>query len=351
VPERPHGGPASPDPDPTAAAPGAALAARLGAELATPVPAAVERVVEAIRGRHGGVAAVLFYGSCLRRGSLEGVLDFYVLVDGYRCSHRSLLAAALGRLLPPNVFYIECPAEPGASAGGPAGPEARALRAKYAVISSRDFSRAASGRRIDCRIWSRFCQPARLVWARDADARACAEAAVQAATRTAVERMVTWLPGDAPVQRFRPAELWTQAFRETYRAELRGEKAETIDALYAVQSERFDAVAADALRALVETGSLRTFRIQEGEFQVESDPRRRARARRSWRRRRLLAKALATAGLLKTPLTFEGWAAYALWKVERHTGVRIELNERQRRRPILYAAPVLFRLLRQRALR
>src|SRR5690606_11363254 len=129
---------------------------------------------------------------------------------------RGAAQAALGWLLPPNVFYLE------------QGHEGATLRAKYAVIATRDFARAAAGRRVDCRIWSRFCQPARLVWARDAAAAEAVRRAVREATETAVARMVTWLPGDAPVLRVRPSALWTTAFRETYRAELRGEKAETI---------------------------------------------------------------------------------------------------------------------------
>jgi hypothetical protein len=284
------------------------------------------------------VSAVLFYGSCLRRGTTEGVLDFYVLVDGYRAAHRSPLKAALGWLLPPNVFYLEI---------DHAGER---LRAKYALISSRDFRRAAAGRRVDARIWSRFCQPSRLVWARDEAARAGALTAARSATLTAVERMLTWLPGDGPTQRFEPAELWTTAFRETYRAELRGEKAETIDAIYAAQGARFDRAAAAALRALEARGRLRV--VASGrELEVASDPAWRARARRRWRWRRPLAKAYAIALLVKTPATFDGWVDYAIFKVERHSGVRVELSERQRRRPFLHAAPILARLLRQGVLR
>jgi len=316
----------------------AALDELLAAELFAPAPEPVARMAEAVRSRHGGVSSVLFYGSCLRRGTTEGVLDFYVLVDGYRASHGSLLKAALGWLLPPNVFYHEIDH----------GPER--LRAKYAVISTRHFLRAARGRRVDARIWSRFCQPARLVWARDAAARADALEAVRSATLTAVDRMLNWLPGDGPVQRFEPAELWTTAFRETYRAELRGEKAETIDAIYAAQSARFDRVALAALRELEARGKLRLVAAGR-ELEVASEPAWRARARRAWRLRRPLAKAYAIALLVKTPATFDGWVDYAIFKVERHSGVRIELSERQRRRPFLHAFPILYRLLRQGVLR
>lgn len=314
------------------------LDALLAAELGVPVAAPVARMVEAIRDRHQGVSAVLFYGSCLRHDTVSGVLDFYVLVDGYRVSHSSWIKAALGWLLPPNVFYVEIDDE--------AGP----LRAKYAVISGRDFARSARGQRLDCRIWSRFCQPARLVWSRDEEARTVVLRAVRSATLTAVDRMLNWLPGEGPIQRFEPGELWRTAFRETYRAELRGEKAETIDAIYAAQSERFDRVAVAALRALEARGKLRL--VASGpELEVESDPAWRRRARLSWNIRRPLTKARGVLGLIKTPATFDGWVDYGIWKVERHSGVRIELSERQRRRPFLHAGPILWKLMRQRVLR
>jgi hypothetical protein len=314
------------------------LDALLAAELAEPVAAPVARIADAIRERHEGVSGVLFYGSCLRHGTVSGVLDFYVLVDGYRVSHASRIQAFLGWLLPPNVFYVEI--DDGAGR----------LRAKYAVIASRDFARSARGQRLDCRIWSRFCQPARLVWARDETARTGVVRAVRGATLTAVDRMLNWLPGAGPILRFEPGELWRTAFRETYRAELRGEKAETIDAIYAAQSERFDRVAVAALRALEARGKLRL--VAAGpELEVAADPGWRRRARRSWRVRRPLTKARGVLGLIKTPATFDGWVDYAIWKVERHSGVRIELTTRQRRRPFLHAGPILWRLMRQRVLR
>jgi hypothetical protein len=310
----------------------------LEAELSAPVDAPVESMADAIRDRHRGVSAVLFYGSCLRHRTVSGVLDFYVLVDGYRASHESWPEAALGWMLPPNVFYLEIDAG------------ADRLRAKYAIISTRDFARSACGRRLDCRIWSRFCQPTRLVWARDEAARAAVLESVRGATLTAVGRMINWLPGEGSIQRFEPGELWRTAFRETYRAELRGEKAETIDSLYAVQSERFDRVAVAALRALEAQGAIRLMAAGTA-FEVASDPGWRRRARLAWRVRRPLTKARGVLGLIKTPVTFDGWVDYGIWKVERHSGVRIEISERQRRRPLLHAGPILWKLLRQRVLR
>lgn len=311
------------------------LASQLRRELDEPAGAAAQAVAEEIRRRHGSaVAAILFYGSCLRRRTPEGVLDFYVLVDGYRAAYRSRRLALLNALLPPNVIYCEL------SAGHDP------LRAKYAVMTTRRFLRAASGSGIDTRVWARFSQPAALVYARDAAARDAVLAAAEAATLALVERASAWLPA-AP---FRAAELWATGFAQTYRAELRSEGEPAICALHEHAPERFESVAREALRELARRGRLRLH--EQGEcFAAEWSGLRRARLRLAWRLRRPLAKGLAVLGLVKTAGTFGDWVPYVLWKVERHSGVHVEVNERQRRHPLIFGWPVLFRLLRQRALR
>ena len=77
-------------------------------ELLAPVPPAALALAEAIRARHeGAISSVVFYGSCLRKSTHEGVLDFYVLVDSYRAAHGPGWLAASNALLPPSVFYLE----------------------------------------------------------------------------------------------------------------------------------------------------------------------------------------------------------------------------------------------------
>lgn len=315
--------------------PASELSALLEAELATPVPDAVAAMAAVIRARHrAAAAAVLFYGSCLRKGVVDGVLDYYLIVDAYRDAYAGRFLALLNRLLPPNVFYVEC------------DHSGTRLRAKYAVFSQRDFdARAAGGP--DARVWSRFCQPARIVWSRDEAARERVVASVLRATCTAVTQMLAWLPGDTTVQRFAPAELWQRGFRETYGSELRGEGGATIDSLYTAAPERFDRVATLALAADPRS----KVKAMQDVIEVESDPRERAQARRRWALARRRAKALTVLGLFKTTLTFDDWVSYALWKVERHSGKKVELTERQRRRPLVYAWPVIIRLLRENVLR
>lgn len=316
-----------------------ALEAIYRAELSGPVVEGALRVANAIRERHGAaVVALLFYGSCLRRSTTEGVLDFYAITRDYRGAYGSAWPALLGRALPPNVHYVEMPEQD--------------LRAKYALISLADFARQASAGSLDCRVWSRFCQPARIAWVRDDETReelvtACANAAL-----TMTSRMLAWAAGDEPERALDPGALWAGAFRETYRAELRSEQLASIEAISAADPARYGAVLRAALGVLGERGECELLgETAQGALRVAQSPGALGAARRAWRVRRVLAKALAIAGLLKAAFTFQGWLPYVVWKLERHSGARIELSERQRRRPLVYAWPVIFRLLRSGVLR
>jgi len=312
------------------------LAELVGAELARPAPPAAAILAERIRERHGAAtAAVVFYGSCLRRETNAGVLDFYALVDSYRAAYASRLLAAANALLPPNVFYLE------AECGG------ERVRAKYAVVSLADFARGAAGRGLRTGIWARFCQPALAVHVRDAAARAALVAAVVESHLTAVGRGAPLLPEGELLAWER---LWQRVFRETYAGEMRPEAAASIEKLYAADPARYDRAGAAAFRELVERASdeLRA-EVLDGGFRIERSPGRRSRV--GSRLRRLLAKAAYAAQLLKTAFTFGDWLPYALWKLERHTGTHIEPTERQRRHPLIFGWPILWRILARRDLR
>ena len=283
---------------------------------------------------------VVFYGSCLRKGTAEGVLDFYAIVDSYADAYSSTALTWLNRLLPPNVFYLDLPSE---VAG-------ESLKAKYAVLSQADFDRATSPGVIRSSTWARFCQPALVVWWRD---EACLDdlvAAVERAVLTALRRLLPLLPttdGHAP---FESSAFWSMAFRETYRYETRPEADATIDTIFEAAPERFRRAALGGLAQLASAGELTLEASPQGPV-VRLDPERRERAARSWHRRRPLARAVYALQLAKSALTFGDWLPYVLWKLQRHSGVKIEATERQRRQPWLYGWPVLFRVLRQKILR
>jgi len=302
-------------------------------------PEAAARVAAEIRDRHGeAVAAVLFYGSCLRRATAEGVLDFYALVDDYASAYASRLPAWLNAAFPPNVYYIECETPLGV------------LRAKYAVVSVRRFARAAGVHSVRSGTWARFCQPASAVWTRDAAAREAVVTSVARSVRTAAQRILPLLPDENGVQRFTARAFWRALFRETYAAEMRPESEEMIGSLYDAAPDHYAGMLSAGLASLADDDWLRVQR--EGELLVVTHAAGRLRRARWARRlRRPAAKLLAVAQLLKSAFTFGDWLPYALWKLERHTGTRLVPTQRQRRHPFLFGWPLIVRVLSRRELR
>ena len=310
------------------------LAQLVRGELARPAPDAALRLSEAIRERLGAAtAAVLFYGSCLRKDTDEGVLDFYVVVDDYRRALGPGLLARATAALPPSVFYVECPSATGT------------VRSKYALLTRDDFARGAAPGGFRTGIWARFCQPSLAAWVRD-------EAAREAAVETCVQAILTAVATLAPqIEGFTtPEAFWQRAFAETYEREMRPESPEKIRALYETDPARYDRALRAALAELEARGEL-SVSWREGRFEVTAPPPGREALQRAWRRRRPLAKLVYVGQLLKTAFTFGDWLPYAAWKVERHTGKPVPYSERQRKYPLIFGWPILFRILRDRQLR
>jgi hypothetical protein len=258
---------------------------------------------------------VLFYGSNLRTGSLEGVLDFYVLLPGVRESG-----------LWPRVSYRE------------RQHEGVVLRAKIATMALATFAEAARGESLDTTIWARFVQPAALVWAGDDRARAEVAEAIAAAACTAARLAVAVGPASG-----REEDYWRALFRATYRAELRFEKAGREEAILTANRAHFDGLLPLALVAagvpFVQDHAAIAPRLEFAERQ---------RILRWWRRRRRLGKPLNLARLARATATFDGAARYAAWKIERHTGIPVELPPWSERHPLLAAPGAAWRFWRAR---
>ena len=80
-------------------------------------------------------------------------------------------------------------------------------------------------------------------------------------------------------------------------------------------------------------------------------PRTRRRSRLAWSARRVQGKTLSALRLAKSAFTFQGGVDYLLWKLERHSGVRVEASERERRHPLIYGWGLAWRLYRRGAFR
>ncbi len=291
-----------------------ALSQRIAQSLAAPVNPAVSQFAARLA-QENGALAVLFYGSNLRTGSLEGVLDYYVLLPGPQQER-----------IWPRVSYREWEH----------GDET--LRAKIATMSMEAFAAAASGQSRDTTIWARFVQPSALVWHRDEAAKATVIAAIGGAAQTAVRLAVALGPQSA-----RAEEYWRALFRATYKAEFRVENAGREDSILSVNATHFDGLLSLALEAqgigIRRNGDLLSPRI---------DQRERDRILRWWSVRRRFGKPLNILRLLKASTTFDGAARYAAWKIERHTGVPVKLTPWRERHPVLAAPGVLIALWREK---
>ncbi len=315
---------------------GGELEALLHDEVDQSVAPAISAIVAAARKRHGpAVAAVLFYGSCLREKSDEGkIVDLYLLVDSYRSAHGQGLAALLNWALPPNVYFLET------------SFEERQVRAKYAVISTTDFAAGAGGQWFHPYLWARFAQPCRLPYCRDAKTRAVVIGALAGALRKSTEEGVALM-----TQSFSSRDLWTKVFSQTYRTELRAEPPERAIQLYEANAKHFDEAGAAVLAALqVPAEQPREASVAES-LQLWRPPKPGGLLRLKWPLRRIQGKLLSVLRLVKAAFTFQDGAQYLLWKIERHSGVTLALTPWQRRHPVLASTVLFWRLYRKGAFR
>jgi hypothetical protein len=69
--------------------------------------------------------------------------------------------------------------------------------------------------------------------------------------------------------------------------------------------------------------------------------------RAGWQLRRMQGKLLSLLRLMKATFTFQGGMDYIAWKLERHTGVPVEVSPKVRRHPLIYGWGLLWRLYRR----
>jgi hypothetical protein len=302
----------------------------IGQESAGPPPPPAQAVVAALAA-HGGdnIAAILFYGSNLRSGDVEGVLDFYVLVDSLSRWHRSRPLALATRLLPPTVEFWEVPWQ------------GHVLRAKVAVLRADQFAHAVRPTSLDTTIWARFAQPVILAFARDSITCHATLSALAGAVATAARWAVLLGPASGT-----PRHFWEALFRATYAAELRVEKGERGVSLVEHAEARYAALLQPAL-----TAAGISFQVDREIVTPALTDAQRRNGQSAWGRRRSVGKLLNIARLVKAAFTFKGGVDYIVWKIQRHSGVKLDLTPWQRRHPILSAPLILYRLRRLGAIR
>ena len=283
--------------------------------------APLRALMGALSARFGeGLQAVILYGSCLRSTDLlDGLVDFYVLVESTPKAEPRLWLRLAGRILPPNVYYLETPVG------------AETVRCKYAVLSLRQFERGAGPGWFQSYLWGRFAQPVKPVWCQSTDVEHRLHAAFFRSGETLLRRALPALPPEGSLD-----ELWQGALALSYATELRAERqgraAELAGhgrAFYAAMTQALLPRMGDVLRLETHADGSLTYHGT-----VTARARRLAPA--LWALRRVQGKALSVARLIKGLFTFEGGLDYLAWKLSRHSGQVVEIPDKVRRRPLIH---------------
>ncbi|SEP06232.1 hypothetical protein [Nitrosovibrio sp. Nv6] len=289
-------------------------------------------LVEALKLRFGSsLEAVLLYGSCLRSHEIgDGVVDFYAVVNNYGGAYPERYLRRLNAWLPPNVFYLEV------------SQQEKKFRAKYAVVSMADFEQGTR-HWFHPYLWARFAQPTRLLYARDEGIRRRIHHALAHAVITFLKSTLPTLTASI----VNVETIWTNGLTQTYAAELRPERAGRARQLAQFNLDEYAELTAYATPAL--PGRLEA--LADGNYRCLTDAASHRQSLWRWRLRRLQGKVLSVLRLAKAAFTFQDSISYAAWKIERHTGVRVEVTPMLRRHPLLWGLKVSWRLLRRGVMR
>ncbi|MEM1231640.1 MAG: hypothetical protein AAGI15_13945 [Pseudomonadota bacterium] len=296
----------------------AALIAALAAREQPPEPEpALAALIEHLRSRYGeALLGIWLYGSWLR-GKRDTLVDFYLVIDDSQPRPEPRWQPWLERLLPPNVYYLPAPER--------GGPDMQ-THAKYAVITLPVLQHALE-RGFHPYFWARLAQPCWLVAARDNNARQSLTQLRALAVQRCLSEARTLVSHDASAE-----DLWSTLFTQTYRTELRSEPPGRANAIVTAELDYFEAITSAATAGPTPPA-----------IPTKMSPRA---ATRLWQRRALVGKALSILRLMKAALTFNQGLAYLLWKVERHSGVRLSASPLQHRYPLLFAWPLVYRAWR-----
>ncbi|MCA8887534.1 MAG: hypothetical protein KDA46_01815 [Parvularculaceae bacterium] len=289
------------------------VASVLTGQISAPAAFVGERIAELFPG-----SAVLIYGSGISVSADEDptavMFDYYVIAPSYQRAFPGRIERWAAQALPPNVYYFETPSPMGV------------LRAKYAVLSADHFEKLVSRKTFHSYFWARFAQPSRIVSAPSEMQRRILNG-VKTAARTFLSNARGLAAGEADWR-----AIWLAGMNASYRAELRAEsggRAEKLVESYGRWPQRL------AEYALADAGA---------------EPPSRA-SGFAWRLRAIQGGFLSVARLLKATATFHGGIDYIAWKIQRHTGIDLQVKPWERRLPLIAAPVVALRYYRMRGAR
>ena len=287
-------------------------------------PARVTALMDIIKARHQGrIEAFIYYGSSLREiDNTDKMLDFYVLVDSYRKTHKNPIRAILNKLIPPAVYYLEH-----------MGKDNTLSTCKYSILSLGEFEKKCGKAALLSQVWGRFSQPCILLGARtDNVQNRIFEARMKAVKYMAAQTAPLI---DTPVG---AADFWGRGFYESYRTEIRPESSVGRSAeLVAKYQTRYTDLTTALYGPPDENG---LYTLPKGN---------KAACQRKWFWRRCVGKPVAAIRILNSAATFDGGLDYVLRKVKNHSGVSLTPTKFQRKHPVICSPVLAWKLWRMGA--
>lgn len=288
--------------------------------------------VEKILQRYGSRAVGIFmYGSVLSSvtKSATSFPDFFVITDGYRRVFSRMSHWLLAYPLPPHIYHLRL-------------DDSR--RCKYNLISLRRFRRECSRRAKDVYILGRFGKRVSLVYARNQQARG----KLVDCCYSAMTNVVQWTLRGMK-KSFDETEFTLACLNLSYAGETRVEATSKVPKLFESERDLYLQVYPALLNRHPRAMKLAD-KKKDGRFQPAggSFVRWLRRARLWW-----FLKRSRIRGILRWPkflVTVDEWVDIILAKIERTKGIRLEVTPRQRRHPLIFGWPHLFRLLKAGAI-
>ncbi|MDG1665594.1 MAG: hypothetical protein P8H55_00300 [Hellea sp.] len=284
----------------------------------------VSKICDTIVKRHlGRVKAVIYYGSSLRDLDKPGkMLDFYVLVDSYRKTHKNLVRATLNYLLPPAVYYYE-----------KLDKNNILNTCKYSIISLSEFEKLSGEKSLLSMIWGRFCQPCSILYSESSAVTERILIARENSVRHMASQITPLLSG--PIK---SSQFWAKGFYESYKTELRPESSEK-RAIEIVEryENRYSRITAVLFGKPNEDG----YYVIPQETKIY--------AKTKWFIRRLIGKPMTAIRVINSAATFDGGLDYILMKLRNHSGVTILPTSFEKRHPVICSPIMGWKLWRKGA--
>jgi hypothetical protein len=306
--------------------------------------AGAARLVDALLAIVGGeqLRAILLFGSRLVQASPDrySAYDLVVVCESYRRFYDALARAGAARRSPAVQSLLNRVLAPNVIAFAPDGWEGGPV-AKIMVLEPRTFERALERDSPDHFVKGRLVQRVALLHARDPRTAEWVEGLLRGAREDVPRWVGPFL--ESPFTAERAAHRMLEL---SYAGEVRPEAADRVRDVFAAQRDFLIAALGGALEGAAARGELERVDGPEPAYRFSR--------RRGWLDRArvrgyfLRSKARATARWLKHVLTFDNWLDYIARKIQRRTGMRVEITPWERRLPLLLLWPKVFRVLMRR---